>query len=193
MEIKQKKFSNHHTYTFESDHVNFAYKDKSGSGDFDFNYADFPEKSSITIEQNEWLRNVGILWCLLGVYRIGSAIYSGSPLSGTGFWLVLGIICLIWFALTKVKYSVFKTERGNVFVIQDKNHENIISELNKRKKEQLLAWYGAVNLENDKENEIEKFRWLEKQNVITKDEAEEKIAEVEFAHKDPDLKPQELN
>lgn len=193
MEIKQKKFSNHHTYTFESEYVNFAYKDKSGSGDFDFNYADFPEKSSITIEQNEWLRNVGILWCLLGCYRIGSAVYSGSSLSGTGLWLVLGVICLIWFALTKVKYSVFKTERGNVFVIQDKNHENIVSELNKRKKDQLLAWYGAVNPENDKENEIEKFRWLEQQNVMTNDEAEKKIAEVEFAHKDPDLKPQELN
>lgn len=193
MEIKQKKFSILHTFTFESNYVNFSYKDKSGSGDFDFHYADFPEKYSVTIEQNEWLRNVGILWCLLGCYTIGSAIYSGGSLSGTGFWLVVGLVCLIWFALTKVKYSVFKTERGNVFIIQDKNHENIIAELNKRKKEQLLTWYGSVNLENDKENEIEKFRWLEKQNVITKQEAEEKIAEVEFAHKDPDLKPQELN
>lgn len=193
MEIKQKRFSNHHTFTFETEFANFAYKDKSGSGDFDFNYADLPEKSATSIEQNEWLRNVGVLWCLLGFYRIGTAAYNGASLSGTGFWLFLGIICLIWFALTKVKYSVFKTDRGNVFVIQDKNHEKIVSELNNRKKEQLLAWYGQVNLENDKETEIEKFRWLEKQNVISKVEAEEKIAEVEFAHKDPDLKPNALN
>lgn len=193
MEIKQKKLSNHHTYTFEPEYVNFADKDKTGSGDFDLNYVDFPDKSSVSIEQNEWLRNVGILWCLLGCYRIGSAVYNGSPLSGTGFWLLLGIICLVWFALTKVRYSVFNTERGNVFVIQDGNHGKIIAELNKRKKEQLLKWYGEVNLENDKENEIKKFRWLEKQKVITTEEAEEKIAAVEFAHKDPDFKPKQLN
>lgn len=193
MEIKQKKFSNQHTFNFENDYVNFAYKDKSGSGDFDFNYADFPEKSSVSIEQNEWLRNVGILWCLLGCYRVGSAVYSGSALSGTGFWLVVGILCLIWFMVTKVKYSVFRTGAGNVFIIQDGKHEKIISELNKRKKQQLLSWYGEVNLENDKHHEIEKFRWLAKQNIISKAQAEEKIAEVEFAHIDSDLTPQHLN
>lgn len=193
MEIKQKKFSNRHTFTFEPEFANFAYKDKSGSGDFDFNYADLPEKSSTSIEQNEWLRNVGVLWCLLGFYNIGSALYHDTSLSGTGFWLVIGIICLVWFAATKVKYTIFKTERGNLFIIQDGKHKEILSELTSRKQEQLRNWYADVNLENDKENEIEKFRWLEKQQVISKEEAEEKIAQVEFAHKDPDVKPQELN
>ena len=193
MEIKQKRLSNNHTFTFEDEHVNFAFKDKTGSDDFDFNYADFPDKSSISIEQNEWLRNVGFLWCLLGVYRIGSYIYNEQPLTGTGFWLMLGIICLVWFACTKVKYSVFKTERGNVYVIQDGKHEQIVSEIKSRKKKQLLDWYGDINLDNDKENEIEKFKWLAKQKVISEAEAEEKIAQVEFAHKDPDVKPTELN
>ena len=183
MEIKQKKFSNHHAFTFNDESVNFAFKDKSGSDDFDLNYADFPKKSSISIEQNEWLRNVGILWCLLGSYRVGTSIYHGYPLSGTGFWLFIGLICLVWFALTKVKYSVFKTSAGSIFIIQDKNHDKIIAEINKRKKIQLLNWYGDIDLDNDVENEINKFKWLEKENVITKSEAEEKIAQIEFAHK----------
>jgi cbb3-type cytochrome oxidase subunit 3 len=193
MEIKQKRLSNNHTFTFNEESLNFAFKDKSGSDDFDLNYADFPEKFSISIEQNEWLRNVGILWCLLGCYRIGTALYNELPLSGTGFWFFLGLICLVWYALTKTKYSVFKTEAGNVFIINDKNHDKIIAEMTSRKKSQLLKWYGDINLDNDLENEISKFNWLVKQNVISQEEAEEKIAQVEFAHKSETSHNHQLN
>ena len=193
MEIKQKRMSNHHTFTFNDESLNFAFKDKSGADDFDLNYADFPEKSSLSIEQNEWLRNVGILWCILGCYRIGTSIYNDLPLSGTGFWLFIGLICLVWFACTKTKYSIFKTEAGNVFVIKDKNHDKIISEMETRKKAQLLKWYGDINLENELENEINKFNWLVKQNVMSQAEAEEKIAQVEFAHKKENNHQERLN
>ena len=191
MEIVQKKLNNTHTFRFEDEFINFAYKDKSGSGDFDLYYADFPEKSSITIEQNEWLRNVGILWGLLGCYDIASDIYSGSSLSV--FWLGLGLICLVCFFLTKVKYSVFKTEQGNAFIIKDSKHENIISEIDKRKKAQLLMWYGEINLENELDNELKKFDWLVQKNVITQSEAAEKKAQVELAHSFPNASPDNLN
>lgn len=193
IKIKQKRFSNNHTFTFNDESLNFAFKDKSGSDDFDLNYADFPEKSSTSIEQNEWLRNVGALWCLLGSYKIGTAIYNDLPLSGTGFWLIIGLICLVGFALTKTKYSVFKTEGGNIFIINDKNHHKIIAELTSRKKLQLLKWYGDINLENELNIEINKFNWLVEQNVISKEEAEEKIAQVEFAHNNETSQPNLLN
>ena len=90
MEIKQKKKSNKHTFTFHDDYFNFAYEDKSGSGDIDMNYADFPKKSSIQIEQNEWLRNAGYFWMALGLFQLGYAIYSEASLSGTGFWMLVG-------------------------------------------------------------------------------------------------------
>ena len=167
MKITQKKLSNKHTYRFEKDSLEYSYEDKSGSDDISLNYADFPEKSSTSIEQNEWLKNVGILWGLLGFYQLGTAVVNHLPLSGKGFWLFLGVICIIWHVFTKVKYSVFKTESGNVFVIHDTNHDKIIDEIKKRKKQQLLNWYGEVNLENKLENEINKFNWLVKQKVIT--------------------------
>ncbi len=187
MEIKQKKLSNQHTFTFNEHSLNFAFKNKSGAEDVDVEYGTFPDKSSLLIEQNDWLRNVGILWFLLGALNIGRAVFSDNPVTGTGLWLFLGIICLIWFAVTKVRYSVFKTETSNIFVIQNGQHDHIIDEISKRKKAQLLQWYGDVNVDNDPESEINKFRWLAEQNVITKVQAEEKIAQVEFAHKDPDL------
>ena len=183
MEIVQKKRSNKHTFTFNEDAFNFAYEDKSGSGDVDMSYADFPQKSSVTIEQNEWLRNVGFLWCAIGTLQMGYAIYSGTSLSGKGFWLVLGLLCILWAHFSKIKYSVFKSQHGNIFVIQDKRHDAIIDEINSRRKNQMLKWYGEIDMQNELENEISKFKWLCEQKIITKDEADRKIAQIELAHK----------
>lgn len=70
MKIEQKRLSNRHTFTFGSDSFNFAYCNKSGSGDVDMVNADSPLKSSTRIEQNLWLRNVGFLWAALGATRL---------------------------------------------------------------------------------------------------------------------------
>ncbi|MCG7497776.1 hypothetical protein MHO82_12970 [Vibrio sp. Of7-15] len=183
MEIVQKKRSNKHTFTFSDESFNFSFKDKSGADDVDLHYADFPNKSSLRIEQNEWLRNVGLLWCVLGVFQLGYAIYLNAPLTGKGFWLAVGLLCVVFAHFSKVKYSVFKAERGNIYIIHDKKHDVIVDELKARKKKQLLDWYGEVNKENDIDNEIGKFNWLHEQGVLTKDEMDMKIAQVEFAHK----------
>ncbi|KZN52768.1 hypothetical protein N474_22625 [Pseudoalteromonas luteoviolacea CPMOR-2] len=192
MEIVQKKRSVKHTFTFEKDHFNFAYKDKSGSGDTDFNYADFPKKCIIKIEQNDWLRNVGFLWIALGAIQLGYAIYSQSSLSGQGFWLMVGLACVAWTHFSKVKYSVYQAERGNIFVIQNKEHDKIVNELNQRRSAQLLDWYGEINPENELENEINKFKWLADQNVMTTAEAEAKIAQVEWLHKENSDNPSQV-
>jgi len=180
MEIIQKKKSNRHTFTFNDDYFNFAYEDKTGSGDTDINYADFPKKSSVQIDRNDWLINVGYLWCALGIFQLGYAIYSEASLSGKGFWLMVGIACVLWAHFSKVKYSVFKAEPGNIFIIQDNNHDKIIDEINSRRKNQLLDWYGDINPENELENEIGKFKWLAEQDVMTKEESERKIAQAEL-------------
>lgn len=184
MEFIQKKKSVQHKFTLHDDYFNFAYVDKSGSGDIDIDYADFPQKSSVRIERNEWLQNVGYLWIALGIFQLGYAIYSEASLSGKGFWIFIGSACVIWAYFSKIKYTVFSTGRGSVFVTQGKNHGEIIGELNARRKSQLLKWYGEVNPKNGLEAEINKFKWLVEQGVITKEESEQKIAQAEFLKKD---------
>lgn len=182
MKIEQKKLSNRHTFTFGADSFNFAYRDKSGSGDVDMVYADFPLKSSTRIEQNMWLRNVGFLWAVLGLVQMGYALVSARSLSGTGFWLLLGLACLMWAHLSKVTYTVFSAERGSVWVIQDaKSHDQIIDEIQSRKKSQLLALYGDINLDNGLDREVGKFRWLAEQRALSTEEAERRIAQVQAA------------
>ena len=182
MEFIQKKRGVKQTFTLRDDHFNFAYEDKSGSGDIDLNYVDFPQKSSVSIEQNEWLRNVGLLWIALGVAQIGWAIFNDLSLSGKGFWLMVGMACVLWAHFSKTRYSVFRTERGNVLVMQNKQHQQIVETLHARRKAQLLDWYGDVNPDNELENEIRKFQWLGEQDVMTQAESEQKIAQAQLLH-----------
>lgn len=194
MEIVQKMRSNKHTFRFEDDYFNFAYEDKTGSGDADMKYANFPNKPIVKIEQNEWLKNVGYIWCAIGVFQLGYAMYLEASLTGKGFWLMVGVICLVWAYFSTVKYSVYQADEGNIFIIQDKKHDEIVNELNNRKRKQLLDWYGEVNPENNLESEIEKFKWLVDQNVISKEESEKKIAQAELIHNDnPDNSGERLN
>ncbi|RJG48386.1 hypothetical protein [Motilimonas pumila] len=182
MEFVQKKGSTKHTFIFKDDFFNFAYKEKSGSGDIDFNYGDLPEKSSVKIEENEWLRNVGYLWCGLGVAFSVYDSYNLAALTINSFWIVTGALCVLWAFFTKVTYTVFQTERGNIYVMKDKKHDAVVDELTARRKKQLLSWYGDINPNNELESEIDKFKWLVKQNVMTDEEANIKIAEVKFNH-----------
>jgi hypothetical protein len=169
VEINQKKRSNRLKFTFNDDSFNYAYKDRTGSGDIDVQYAGFPTKASVSIERNEWLRNAGLIWCVIGVLQLGHAMITGDSLQGRGFWLLIGVICLVGYRWATVKYSVFRTQAGNVLVIQDREHDRIVDEINRRRKDQLLALYGELDMRNTLEDEIAKFSWLHEQDVLSKD------------------------
>lgn len=188
MQIKQKKWSNEHTFSFDSETFNFAYKDKTGSGDFDIPYESFPLKSQVKIEQNDWLKNVGYIWCGIGVLQIAYSFSEGGALSG--FWLVIGLLCLLAFYLTKVQYSIFQTGNANVFVIQDgQMHDKIIEEIKSRRKNLLKNRFGEIDSDNSVENEVEKFKWLYEQKVLTKDEVDVKLAQLQFRNRVSDSIP----
>ena len=53
-----------------------------------------------------------------------------------------------------------------------------------RRKEQLLAWYSDINMENELANEINKFRWLAEQKVLSEEESKQKIEEVKYYHQE---------
>ncbi|MBQ4880114.1 hypothetical protein J8M21_23155 [Pseudoalteromonas luteoviolacea] len=184
MKIVQKRSAVQHTYTFYDGYFNYAYEDGSGSADMDLNYADFPQKSAVQIEQNNGVKHVGYLWCVVGVFQFGYAALTDNSFLDAVFWLVIGTCCVIWALYFKFQYSVFRGQDFNIHIIQDNKHDEIITELNTRRHKQLFAWYGSVNPANEVAVEKEKFIWLFEQGVISKEESERKIAEAEFLSKD---------
>lgn len=193
MEITQKKGRNKYTFSFGDDKLNYAYQEKSGKGDVDIYYGDIPKKTSEFIEENEWLRNVGALWLLLGIGQTGYSTYLEGALKLDLLWIVVGALCLMWSQLSKITYTVYRTEEANLFVIQDGKHDDVVKELMTRRKKQLLDWYADINMDNTLPQEINKFKWLSEQGVLTEEESKQKIEEAKFYHQSDSNQERLLN
>lgn len=194
MKIVQKRLSNVHTFEFNEKFFNFAYKDKSGSGDIDVAYANLSRKTSTKIEDNSWWRNAGYIWCGIGILNIGMGLAAGEGAAGRGFWLMVGLACVAVYHLTRVKYTVLGFDGGNVFIIQDaKTHDRVFQELMDRRKTQLRALYGDVDLDSNLERETSKFEYLKEQGVLSDEEADAKIRQAAATFGDAAENPRTLN
>ena len=185
MEIKQSKNGHKLKFTFTDNRLNYAYKYSGGSGEYDIPYADFPRKSIIQIEQNDWCKNVGWLWILLGIALNFYRVYTINMLDKNGIIIiVLGISCLLWTLFRKVKFTIFETPQANILIIKNSKHNKIVDEIQSRRKKQLLKLYGHIDYDNNIENEIKKFQWLKDEKVLSEKEANKKIIELKEGKKE---------
>ncbi len=171
MEFKQKKFSNSTVFIFGKDKLKYSIKDRGGSSTFNVEYAEIPLDQNEFDERNSWYRNVGIFWVAIGFMQLYFMVTEDAGFK-VPIWLLLGSVCFVFYYIARTSYTVIPTNSGSVFVIKDKKHDEILSELYQRRKGQLLSWYGKINLANEPENEIAKYQWLFDQEVINEGEFE---------------------
>ena len=175
MEYKQKRFATFAEFTFEDDDLTYRIKDNSGDVEFSIPYANIPWSNRKVFDRNNWLRNIGLIWCVIGLIQIGLAISGSRPLSGSGFWLLIGLGCLGFYRFTWSQYTVLDTEEGSIWIIDNDQHDEILNAIETRRKEKLLAWYQGIEFNDDVENEIQTLEWLVKNKVLTRDEGSERI------------------
>lgn len=185
-EVVQKKFFNTIKFEFGSESFKYYRKDNQTEEQFRVAYTSVPNDRSTFTDKNIWLRNVGFIWCLLGLIILGFGAVDGSLSIADGLWLLLGAICLIVFKYAQVKYTIFRTAKGNVLVLQNDDHEKVVDEIFKYRREQFLMIYGDINSENDINEEIGKFKWLRDEGVITDNEFDKKIKIIQLANVNPE-------
>jgi hypothetical protein len=173
MEILQKKFSNKTKFEFQDESLKFIVKDNSGSQTFSVDYGLIPTDYWEIEERNLWYRNVGGIWTALGILFIVLEYMKTGEIRNA-IWLLIGLCCLTIYWIAKTEYTVIDTENGRLYIIKDNQHDEILKEIDTRRKAQWLSLYGLVNLENDAASEIDKFKWLFDRDVISKEEYQEK-------------------
>lgn len=183
MEVTQKRLTVKTRFEFGDEELTYSIEHKGSKGSFKVKYAEIPPPASQLLERQEWLRNIGVIWVVLGLFFMFRAYVNGASLSGQGFWPMLGVFCLIAYQATLVRLTVFKTGHGLLCVIQDKRYKQIVGEITSRKNAQLIKLFGEINRENDPEMEVRKFNWLREQGALTEEEAEKKIEQVRWIAK----------
>lgn len=77
-----------------------------------------------------------------------------------------------------IGFSIFKTAETPIRIIQDTQHDLILSELRKYRGRRLKKLFGAVNKATDPQKETAKFQWLKTVGAITEEELEQAKVEI---------------
>lgn len=182
MEFKQKRMATKTSFKFDDTELHHLVRDNSGEIEFSVSYGAIPAKPRKVFNRNNWLRNVGVIWVVLGLISVGLALVGArgdeSSILGSSFWLFIGLGCLAFYRLTWSEYSVYDTEVGSIWVVHDDQHDDIVAAMQERRKERLLAWFHSLEFEGNVENEIDTIEWLEKNGVFSADQARDRIEEL---------------
>lgn len=130
--IIQKKSGTEVAISFEEMGLNYSLKDKKSSDKFFVNFEEIPNDTNFTTESNSWFLNAGILWCVIGSIQLFYIVRSGKFI--LPFWFLLGAGCILWYLYKKIKYTYIKTGVGNILIIRDKNHDEILNKIHEKKK-----------------------------------------------------------
>ena len=157
MEIKQSRNSNRTRYEFAEDRLQYQLQDTSGSRSFSVAYTDISRDRQTLEERNQWLRNAGILW--------------------------LGAVCVLAWRFRTTRFTVVPTDMGNMFVIDDKDGELILKEIETRRARQFRDEYDFMPESETAEQHRNRFNWLHREGALTEEELGQRLAMVGAATK----------
>lgn len=175
MEIAQKKLSNRVRYVFGEDELEYHLQDSSGSRSFSVAYAAIGRDRQTLVERNQWLRNVGLLWIVLGVVMTGLSL-SGDQGLKISFWLWIGLGCYAAYHVFSTRYTILPTEVGNLLVIDDADGQRILDEIAKRRADYLRREYDFMPESDSPEQHRNRFKWLRREGVLSEEELQQRLA-----------------
>ncbi|RYF31393.1 MAG: hypothetical protein EOO23_02725 [Comamonadaceae bacterium] len=178
MEIKQSRHSNRIRYVFGEDQVQYSLQDGSGSRSFSVQYTEISRDRQVLEERNQWLRNVGLLWLLLGG-GITVASFLGEGPAKLSFWLWLGAFCYAVYRLRWTRFTILPTDKGNLLVIDDAEGPRVIQELESRRAAQFLREYDFIDENETPEQQRKRFKWLRSEGALSEEEFQERLAMIE--------------
>lgn len=182
MEIKQSRNSNRTRYEFGEDRLHYQLQDTSGSRSFSVAYTDISRDRQTLEERNQWLRNAGILWLALGAI-VTAANWIGGKGGMPSIWLLLGAVCVLAWRFRTTRFTVVPTDQGNLLVIDDKDGELILKEIETRRARQFRDEYDFMPDSETAEQHRNRFKWLHREGALTEEELGQRLAMVGAATK----------
>lgn len=160
----QKKRDTEITFDFKESTLSYKLKDSTWTATFKTPYVEINiQDIDEFVEQNDWLKNVWILWIFLW-FGLQFLADQNNP------WLLIGLICLIVFYFRRTRYSKLKAYQWTIYIIQNKEHKEILEKIKERKREILREKLYFYNQNNDHETELEKYEFLKEEWAITEEE-----------------------
>lgn len=168
-------------FVFEDDFVSFTYQTRNSDQTINVPYGSITNRQSKFMEENESLRNVGLLWLAIGfIFEIMPML--SSQTFHLPMWFTIGVACLVYAHTTKTRYTSLDSGNYNLLVMHDGEQDSIIATIYEKKKEYLRKNLFNVDKNSSFEIELNKLNFLLEEQVISQQEFDEmkKVANTVF-------------
>lgn len=150
-------------------------------------FSDFEErkKSRRNTVKYPALFFIGLFIVLLGLVRASlllDANYQKSILAG-GLTILVGVIIIFIYRLVQIRYVLIPLEDDKqLYMLSDNpntaDFEAFVDAMYEARKRNYRETYFYINEENDKRTELSRMKWLLNENIITEEEYEDMIDEI---------------
>ena len=142
--FKQRKFMNRTSFEFGDETMKYSIKDSGGGRSIEVDYAAIQtEEQQRVEEQNAWFRNAGLFWIVLGIIHVIVRYQMEGTLKGS-IWLLIGGLCVLLFSYAKTIYTVIPWEHGQIYIIKNRDHDQILDMIRAFRKKRLLSLCGDI-------------------------------------------------
>lgn len=164
---------------FGDNELTHTYKTKNSEQTVTIPYGEITKNVRTYTEENEWLRNVGILWLALGFFTEILPVFVQQHELSLPFWSLVGAVCYLVYLRSRTHFTEINANRFNIQILKnDSQHDAILKEVFARRAAHIMNSWGKLDLDEDPAYEIEKYRELVKDEVITVEEGEAFIARI---------------
>lgn len=174
MEVQQRHGATRLRYRLDTDSVEYRVEDSSGSRTFNVAYTELSRDRQELLERNEWFRNAGMLWMLIGV--VFTALSFGGERPAISLWFWIGLLCYLIFRLRTTHYTIIPSDKGNLLVIHNGDHDRIVKELEMRRADQFRREYDFVPDGDEPDNYRKRLDWLKREGALSDEDVEKRWA-----------------
>lgn len=126
--------------------------------------------------RRDWSRlRSGALLSIVGIAAITTQTIILGVNPWMTLWLVPGLMLIAAFTFFRGHYLELSVDGAPFWIIDNKSTRTIVAEIDRRRRDQLAALYGPLNLANEPYLEIRKINWLVEEAVFTREEADLQI------------------
>ncbi len=181
MKYRQKKGKNIIEIEFLENKIKYFLQDDVSSGRFDITPATISKDTITFIEKNNGFKNYSIYLLVVGLIFAFMTIFLKIFTLYIPF-LLGSIIMFVLYKLSFVNYTIIETTNKKIYIIQDKNHDEIVKKIFDMRNKYYKDIYFKFIPENNIKDEADKFKWLLDEKIITQAEYQSVLSEIQHTH-----------
>lgn len=160
MHFRQKKNKNDISIEIGENHLTYGIKDETTNRIEKVPYENILNDKYEFYESNKAFKNNAIYTGVVGAIFLAINIFYGTKLWAWIFILASPTFFYLYYR-SKAAFTVIKTTGDiNMFVLQDKQHDEVIKSIYKSRNNYLQENYLSIDYDNDPQREMSKFAWL---------------------------------